>query len=135
MNTQDDKWPPVYYALPENQISFEGFLINLRAYVAAIDWTEPWLPINTLASHYWNYFARQNYFDKNGLFVTAIFAFPALCNITLGICLILIEVLHLLRRVKVAQLKRKRTQTLSIQSKEDKEQHEQPLSAQVKKDQ
>jgi len=42
-------------------------------------------PINTLADHYWNYFARQNYFDKNGLFITAIFALPALCNIIIGI--------------------------------------------------
>ncbi|CAG8485958.1 738_t:CDS:2 [Paraglomus occultum] len=135
MDTQDNMWPPVYYALPEHQISFEGFLINLRAFVGAIDWTEPWLPINTIANLYWNYFAKQNYFDQNGLFIAVIFALPALCNIILGICLILIEVLNLLKRVKVAQLKRKRAQVQLIQSEEDKEQLEQPSPAQSKKDQ
>ncbi|RHZ81445.1 hypothetical protein Glove_120g119 [Diversispora epigaea] len=75
--------------------------------------------INTFAHHHWRKFSRDDYFDQDGFFISMIFSFPILVNVIVGIVITLNEVLHLLRRVKIAQIKQQKAK-LAISQESDK---------------
>ncbi|CAB4442578.1 unnamed protein product [Rhizophagus irregularis] len=74
-------------------------------------------PINTLAQNNWQKFSKENYFDEGGAFISILFSFPLLCNSVIGIVLILNEILHLLRKARIAQIKYQRGKTSILEEK------------------
>ncbi|CAG8471448.1 8875_t:CDS:2 [Funneliformis mosseae] len=84
-------------------------------------------PINTLAHDNWQKFSIDNYFDKSGFFISMVFSFPLLCNSMFGIVLILNEVLHLLRKVKIAQIKHQRAKVSLLEEKRKEKQDDKKL--------
>ncbi|KAF0449631.1 transmembrane protein 18 [Gigaspora margarita] len=64
--------------------------------------------LNSIAHNHWQKFSHEDYFDENGFFISMVFSFPVLVNTMIGVVFILNEVVHMLRRVKIAQMRYKR---------------------------
>jgi hypothetical protein len=64
--------------------------------------------INRWASHNWESFATQNYFDERGIFVSIMLCAPLLLDSLVMLLLFLREASQLLIAVKTAELKKQK---------------------------
>ena len=83
-----------------------GLLVMILGLVYSAEW------INSLAGMYWQTFARQNYFDRRGVFISVMFSAPMLCAAMLVLLNALRSAGSLLiqvkrREIRAAQRKKK----------------------------
>ncbi|KAK3284191.1 hypothetical protein CYMTET_8148 [Cymbomonas tetramitiformis] len=74
-------------------------------------------PLNSFLSTHWQYFSSQAYFDRNGLFISAVFSGPLIIQLFIILVNSLILMTCLMVKVKRAQIRSKAKESKSSEPK------------------